>query len=97
MKLKFATAILAVSLAHAASAGCAAPDEPALPSETAVLAEMVKAAKDVKQYLADANKYLGCVRNALSADKVEARMHVVADNFNALTTSYKARTAVATN
>lgn len=89
-----------MTIAQYTSAGCTRPDEPSLPNvETAVLAEMVKASKDVKGYIAAANKYLGCTRNSADHDKVVARMRVVADSFNELTTTFKARpkTAVASN
>jgi hypothetical protein len=101
MKPKLLIVLLTASMAQYASAGCRQPDEPTLPNvDTAVLAEMVKAAKDVKKYIADANKYLECARNDSSHDKVVERMRTIADNFNALTTTFKARvktTEVAAN
>lgn len=100
MKLKLLMTLLTVAVTHQAAAACKAPVEPTLPNvDTAVLAEMVKAAKDVKQYLADGNKYLGCVRSDSEHDRTVERMRLLADNFNELTTTFKARakTAVAAN
>ena len=92
MKPKLLIVLLSASMAHYASASCKSPAEPTLPSiDTAVLAEMVKASKDVKKYIADANKYLGCTRNDSDHDRVVERMRIVADSFNALTTTFKAR------
>ena len=100
MKFKLCIVVLMASIGQFAAAACMAPAEPALPNaETAVLAEMVKAAKDVKAFIAEANKYLGCVQSTQAHDKMVDRMHVVADDFNGLTTMFKARakTAVAAN
>lgn len=93
--------LMSASMANPVLAACKQPTEPTLPNvDTAVLAEMVKAAKDVKQYIADANKYLDCARNDSSHDKVVERMRTIADSFNELTTTFKARrktTEVAAN
>jgi len=95
------TLLITASMAHYASAGCKSPDEPTLPNvDSAVLAEMVKASKDVKKYIAEANKYLECTRNDSDHDRVVAKMRSVADSFNELTTTFKARaktTEVAAN
>jgi len=102
MKPKLLIAFLVTaSMTHYASASCVRPDEPTLPNvDSAVLAEMVKASKEVKKYIADANKYLECARSDSDHDKVVSRMRELADGFNALTTTFKARqknTEVAAN
>jgi hypothetical protein len=102
MKPKLLIAFLVTaSMTQYALASCKRPDEPTLPNvDNAVLAEMVKASKDVKKYIADANKYLECSRSDSDHDKVVSRMRELADSFNALTTTFKARqktTEVAAN
>jgi len=102
MKPKLLIAFLVTaSMTQYTFASCKRPDEPTLPNiDKAVLAEMVKASKDVKKYIADANKYLECARSDSDHDKVVARMREIADGFNELTTTFKARqktTEVAAN
>lgn len=60
-------------------------------AETAVIAEMIKAQKEVKKYIAEANAFLECVKSDASHNKMLDRMKEIAAEFNGITASYKAR------
>lgn len=71
---------------------CSLPPEPTLPSaDTAVIAEMIKAQKDVKKYMAEANAFLECVKSDVTHNKTLDRMKEIAAEFNGIAASYKAR------
>lgn len=74
------------------SAACEAPAEPNIPNaETTVTAEMVKAQKDIKAYMAAAEAYLSCVRSSSKHNKMVTRMQEVADDFNKVVRAFKER------
>ena len=86
------TIILLMLFTQNILAACTKPDKPTLPDpNTAVVAEMVKAQKAVKKYLAAGDKYLGCVRGDLYHDVMVKEMKKVGDSFNASIKAFKAR------
>ncbi|MBB6521982.1 hypothetical protein [Pseudoteredinibacter isoporae] len=72
---------------------CSEPSQPNLPDpSTAVTPEMVKAKKEVKQYLADADRYLNCKRlNTRQHNAMVDKMQALANNFNQIIRQYKER------
>ena len=89
--LKTATVVVAVSFAQVGHA-CKEATLPQLPkADTAVLAEMVKAQKEVKKYLQTSEEFLKCVRDDRRHNDVVDKMHDLAARFNTLTKAYKAR------
>lgn len=86
--------LLIVGFSAAASAACTKPSAPNLPNpDTAVTPEMVKAKREVKEYLAAAEKYLECVKITAKHNAMVDEMQKVADGFNAAVRAYKARMA----
>lgn len=84
----------ALSLGSTLTLACEPPAEPPLPDPaTAVTPQMVKAMNDVKAYLSDAEAYLACARSGRRKDAMITRMNELADEFNAIVRSYKARMA----
>ena len=78
--------------ANFAIAACDKPGKPELPDpETAVTPQMIKAKNDVKAYLADAEKYLKCNLSNKQHNAMVDDMKGVADDFNVIVRSYKAR------
>lgn len=81
--------LLAATPAHAA---CKAPDPPDLPdAETAVLAQMIKAKKDVKAFMMAGKAFMECTRSDSKHDKVVDQMRRLAKEFNGVVKSYKSR------
>ncbi len=73
-------------------AKCHRPEVPALPDgETAVLAQMVKAKKEVSKYMTSAKAYLACASNSRQHDKVVDKMRTIAKDYNDLAKAYKKR------
>jgi len=71
---------------------CAAPSPPAIPDpNSAVLAEMVKAQKDVKKFLADAEGYLGCEKDSGKYNSMVDAMKTTGDEFNTAIRAFKAK------
>jgi hypothetical protein len=71
---------------------CSEADVPAFPDpKKAVLAEMIKAQKDVKKYLSDSEGFLKCVTNDRRYDAVVDNMHQVAERFNSVRKEYMER------
>ncbi|WP_299772265.1 hypothetical protein [uncultured Pseudoteredinibacter sp.] len=72
---------------------CSEPNQPQLPNpETAVTPEMVKAKKEVKQYMADVDHYLNCKRlNTRQHNAMVDKMQSLANNFNQIIRQYKER------
>ena len=86
--------LLIVGFSAGAAAGCSKPAAPNLPDpDTAVTPEMVKAKREVKAYLAAAEKYLECVKITSKHNAMVDEMQEVADGFNAAVRAYKARMA----
>jgi hypothetical protein len=74
------------------SLACSKPAQPELPEVgSAVLAQMVKAQKDVKKYLALSDEYLACEKDKGQYNIMIDEMKLVGDNYNALVRDYKAR------
>jgi|GEM_PF-4238669 len=83
-----------ISSVSSMSMACDRPNKPELPSvETAVLAQMVKAQKDVKKYLKTSEAYLKCERNNGRHDKMVNEMTRVGTTFNKLVKAYKEKSA----
>lgn len=75
---------------------CSKPEKPELPSaDSAVLAQMVKAQKEVKKYLKLSEDYLSCEKNNKRHDGMVDEMNLVGADFNKLVKSYKARSVAA--
>jgi hypothetical protein len=71
---------------------CAPPSAPAIPDPAAaVLAEMVKAQKDVKKFLADAEAYLGCEKDTGKYNAMVDTMKATGDGFNQAIRAFKAK------
>lgn len=85
--------LLAVALTSTRlQANCDAPEAPELPDpQTAVLAEMVKAQKDMKKYIAAGEEYLGCAKSDRLHDIMVDEMKTKGDDFNARIREFKAR------
>ncbi len=89
MMNKFAVVLIASSLSTMSFA-CAKPDKPELPAvESAVLAQMVKAQKEVKKYLKLSEEYLDCEKNNSRHDRMVKEMKRLGSNFNKLVKHYK--------
>ena len=85
---------LIVGFSASASVACTKPSAPDLPNpDTAVTPEMVKAKRDVQEYLAAAEKYLECVKIVAQHNAMVDEMQKVADGFNAAVRAYTARMA----
>ena len=81
-----------LSMVATSSFACTEAELPALPDpQTAALAEMIKAQKSVKKYLAESNKFLNCTKNNRRHDVVVDQMHKLGEDFNKVTKLYKAR------
>ena len=73
-------------------AGCKLPSLPKLPNaSTAVLAQMVKANRDVKAYMTTAKLFLTCTKSNLRHDNVVAQMRKLGKKYNTVVKSYKKR------
>ena len=73
---------------------CDKPASPSLPDpDTAVTPQMIKAKNDVKTYLASAEAYLKCNISTKQHNGMVDDMKSVADGFNKIVRSYKARMA----
>jgi hypothetical protein len=91
MNNKLITALIIGSLSSASMA-CSKPEKPALPvAEDAVLAQMVKAQKDVKKYIKQSNQFLECVKSNNKHDRMVSEMKAVGKSFNKIVKVYKAR------
>ena len=78
------------ALSGAAYADCPRPSAPEIPDpNSAVTAQMVKAQKEVKAFIADAESYLKCVRRPSEHDSMVDEMESVANNFNQSIRAYK--------
>ncbi|MFA7553130.1 MAG: hypothetical protein WCY88_02680 [Spongiibacteraceae bacterium] len=85
-------ALIIASTISSISFACSKPEVPELPdAATAVLAQMIKAQKDIKSYLKDGNDYLACEKNTKRYDAAVDEMKSAGDKFNALVRDYKAR------
>ena len=74
------------------SLACTKPEKPELPDvDSAVLAQMVKAQKEVKRYLKLSEEYLACEKNDSRHDRMVSEMKSLGSNFNKLVKNYKAR------
>ncbi len=81
-------------LTNLAVAACDRPAAPDLPDpESAVTPQMIKAKNDVKSYLGSAEAYLKCNISTKQHNGMVDEMKKVADNFNKIVRSYKARMA----
>jgi DNA topoisomerase IA len=90
--LLFSAAIVSTLSCSSLAAACDEPAVPAIPNaETTVTAEMVKAQNDMKLYMAEAEKYLACVRNDAKHNKMVSRMEQVAEDFNQAVRAFKER------
>ena len=88
---KVAIVVLAGSLSSM-SLACVKPEKPELPSvDSAVLAQMVKAQKEVKQYLKLSEAYLECEKNDSRHDRMVSEMKSIGSSFNKLVKNYKAK------
>lgn len=72
---------------------CSEPSKPQLPDpSTAVTPEMVKAKREVKQYMSDVDNYLNCKRlNTRQHNSMVDKMQSVANSFNDIIRQYKQR------
>jgi hypothetical protein len=71
---------------------CNEPTPPAIPDpNTAVLAEMVKAQKDVKKFIAAGDSYLKCQKNDTKYNSMVSLMQSTGDNFNKAIKAFKAK------
>ena len=88
--LRFITSFLAAGLLSAQLQACDKPAAPVLPEpESAVLAEMVKAQKDVKAYVAAATDFLACVKNNRQYNDMVDEMKAVGEDFNSRIRKFK--------
>lgn len=91
-RLILAASLSAALLSPALASACSAPEQPELPDpDTAVLAEMVKAQKDVKKFIAAGNDYLGCEKNTKKYNDMVDLMKSVGADFNARIAAFKAK------
>ena len=91
MLKKVAVVVVACTLSSV-SLACSKPDQPALPTaDSAVLAQMVKAQKEVNKYLKQSEKYLKCARTTRLQNRMVDEMKLVGNNYNKLVQDYKAR------
>ncbi len=75
-----------------ARGACKFPKEPDLPdADTAVLAQMVKAKKEVKVYITEAKKFLECTCSDSRHDKIVEKMRIMAKDFSTIVKAYKFR------
>ncbi len=85
-------ALILCSVTGSVNAKCKMPESPVLPdAEIAVIAQMVKAKKDVTKYMGLANKFLKCTRNDAKHDTVVDKMRALAKDYNDLAKAYKKR------
>ena len=106
---KLAVFVVTAFLSIGANAACEKPVAPSLPdANSAVTAEMVKAKREVTQFLTDAQSYLDCIGIPAENDQSEVALaivasynqmvgviHTVGDGFNSVVRSYKARKSTA--
>lgn len=91
--LRYLLLLVAIGLfSSQLQAACEEPEAPDLPDpETAVLAEMVKAQKDVKKFISEGEEYLKCQKGVQKYNRMVEQMKEVGDNFNASIKAFKAR------
>ncbi len=92
MKKTHAVNVIFLSSLLFSSAGwaCSAPEAPTLPDpQTAVLAEMVKAQKAVKKYVAAGEEYLKCEKNTAKYNGMVDAMQDISADFNARIKEFK--------
>ncbi len=90
---KLVLVVIASSLSTLSFA-CDRPEKPQLPSvESAVLAQMVKAQKDVNKYLKSSEAYLKCERNNIRHDKMIGEMKRLGSTYNSLVKAYKGKSS----
>lgn len=71
---------------------CIEPLPPILPDpQVAVIAEMVKAQKEMKRYVAEQEGFLQCVESAEEHNQAIDRMKAMAARFNHIIREYKTR------
>ncbi|MEH6557080.1 MAG: hypothetical protein V7459_14050 [Oceanicoccus sp.] len=93
---KLALVVIASSLSTLSFA-CEKPEKPQLPNiESAVLAQMVKAQKDVNKYLKTSEAYLKCERNNNRHDKMIGEMKRLGATYNTLVKAYKGKSSSST-
>jgi len=93
MKKTHAVNVIFLSAVLFSSAGwaCTAPAAPTLPDpQAAVLAEMVKAQKAVKKYVAAGEEYLKCEKNTAKYNDMVDSMKGIGADFNARIKQFKA-------
>lgn len=92
MKLIRNICIFTFVLCSPAVLACSPPAPPGIPDpSTAVLAEMVKAQKDVKKFIADAEVYLECEKDTGAYNAMVDTMKATGDNFNQAIRAFKAK------
>jgi len=91
---KIAALILSTALYSGMSMACTKPTAPTLPdASTAVTAQMIKAKNEVKAYMGAAEEYLECVKSTAAHNTMVDEMQALANSFNQVVRSYKARMA----
>lgn len=71
---------------------CHKPEPPKLPDpDTAVTAQMVKAQKEIKVYMAEAEKFVNCTHSRRDQDKIKEEVNDIAEEFNKSIKIFKAR------
>lgn len=86
------SAAIFLAFSSAAYAGCQRPSAPDIPDpNSAVTAQMIKAQKEVKAFIAEAKDYLKCVRRASDHNSMVDEMESVANHFNQSIRVYKQR------
>ena len=95
--MKIHKLVLVVMLGSGLSGPVYSCDQPLVPDlpdpSKAVLAEMVKAQNEVKQYLKLADDFLKCTKDDAQHDLVVDRMRDIGTKFNDVVKAYKARVA----
>lgn len=70
---------------------CNEPEPPPIPDpSSAVLAEMVKAQKDVKKFIAEGEAFLKCAKSQRKQNKVAELMQETGNEFNSAIKRFKA-------
>lgn len=89
---RLATFIICFMLSTLAFAECIEAEAPGIPNpDLAGEAEMLRAQREVKRYLALQEQFLDCVRNVRHHNQAVERMHEVANKYNSTARRYKAR------
>ena len=93
MKKTLSAAILAVTLAAPAFAGCDKPSAPAsLPDgKSAAMEDMMAAKKAVDAFRKGMEEYLTCEKNSSKADSAHAELEKVAARFNSEVRAFKTK------